>query len=168
VLAGIIGLAVAAVIRTSRSAGTPALAPPFEAGALVGGGPDGERVSVAPPAVIVYADDQCHYCAQELAHWAARLEDARNRLTPTVVLSPRSDAGGSHVPDALRRKLVHDVDGAIARRLGVRAVPFIAVIDSAGSVIAVHAGVTPASRLERLMSHPYSLPGDSTHVDHDT
>ncbi len=113
---------------------------PFDPGSLEGIRPDGARGVVRAPGAVLYVDDGCPWCAIELQRAAAAV--AGGSQAPTVVVSPGSDGSGSHVPRPLRPSMLHDADGSIARRLGVRGVPFLAELDSAGVVSSVRVGVS--------------------------
>jgi hypothetical protein len=138
------GLAVAVTVRATPRPPAPKLPPPFDPGPLSGIRPTGEAARVPCPGAVLYVDDACPYCAAELRRWSSAA--GATVSLPTVVVSQRSDGSGRHVPAALRSTMLHDADGSIARALGVRAVPFLAVLDTTGTVVAISIGARRADR----------------------
>ncbi len=128
----------------------PAREPPFDAGPLVGV-VAGMPSEIRGPAILLYVDDACPYCAEELARWEAAAGARQPTVLPTIVVSPQSDPRGAAVPPALRSGLVHDRDGSIARALGIRVVPFRALVSASGRVTAVHRGLTAPSVMAALL-----------------
>jgi len=135
-------------VGVTRSS-VPAREPPFDPGPLVGV-VAGARAEIRGPAILLYVDEKCPWCAKELGRWGAAVEGQKLADPPTVVVSPRSDPSGSFVPATLRATVVHDRDGSIARALGVRAVPFRVRLLASGRVAAVHQGLTSAPEILRL------------------
>jgi hypothetical protein len=151
VLVVVLGTASLFIVRVGPRRPGPARAAPFEAGSLYGSRPTGARAPVAVPGVLLYVDDACPLCARELDRWARAAAAAHVPRLPTVVVSPRSNPAGGHVPASLRDGMLHDADGSIARALGVRAVPFRAVMDGGGTVVAVHVGVSAPADISPLV-----------------
>lgn len=152
VILTVVGGAAFLSVRAARAgsgAAAPARAAPFDPGPLTGVAPTGEPAPVPRPSVLLYVDDACPYCAVELERWAEAFGRGEAVL-PTVIVSPRSDPRGSHVPVPLRAGMLHDPEGRIGRALGVRAVPFRAVLDASGVVTGVHLGATPPQDLRSL------------------
>jgi hypothetical protein len=111
--------------------------------------------------VVLYVDDACPFCAQELERWASAAGAVPAPRLPMVVVSPDSDPAGTHVPAPLRSEVLHDADGSIARALGVRGVPFRAVLDDGGTVVDVGAGLSRPRDIQRLLAAaPPPDPGD--------
>jgi len=56
--------------------------------------------------------------------------------------------------------MLHDADGSIGRALGVRAVPFLAFLDTAGTVVAVSVGAFRGAERRSLptSTHPPEIP----------
>lgn len=146
-----VGLAVTVTVRAAPKRPAPERSAPFDPGPLTGMRPTGEPARVPRPGTVLYVDDACPYCAVELARWSEVGGGADAH--PTVVISPRSDPSGRHVPAALRATMLHDADGSIARALGVRAVPFLAVLDTTGAVVAVRIGANRGSDRIPLDTH---------------
>lgn len=138
-------------LRVGRRGTEPVRATPFEPGLLYGVRPSGALVRVEAPGVLLYVDDACPLCAQELDRWARAFADADTPTLPTVVVSPTSDPAGRHVPAPLRAGMLYDADGTVARALGVRGVPFRARIDDGGAVVAVHVGVSAPGEILALL-----------------
>jgi len=96
-------------------------------------------------------DDQCPFCAEELRVW----HDLSAGAPPDALTIVRHPADGVPHPgvvpgDWAARTLV-DRTGAIAAALGVTAVPFLAVADTAGIVLEVTLGLTPEGRILKLL-----------------
>lgn len=154
-LSAVLAMAGGLVVRTASPA-SPVREPPFDPGPLVGA-VAGIRTEMAKPTILLYVDDHCPWCAEELGRWRDAVGPRPRAVLPTVVLSPRSDARGGHVPLVLRSGVVHDRDGSIARALGVRAVPFRAILSACGHVTAVHQGLTTAPEIRSLLDSLASL-----------
>jgi len=158
VLVVAVGVAVAATVRAAPRPAAPDRLPPFDPGPLTGLRPTGEAARVPLPGAVLYVDDECPYCAVELDRWSRAARQTGS--LPTVVVSRRSDGSGRHVPAALRRTMLHDADGSIGRALGVRAVPFLAFLDTAGTVVAVSVGAFRGAERRSLptSTHPPEIP----------
>ena len=52
----------------------------------------------------------------------------------------------------LTRAVAHDTDGRAARAYGIRALPTVVVVDSAGQVVDAHVGPISGERMERKLS----------------
>jgi hypothetical protein len=125
---------------------------PFLLDSLVGVDAQGAPAAVdgSDVGVLLYVSEGCPYCAVELERWARALGSATGR-PPLVVLSPESGTGDvRYLPGPLRSAWIRDVTGDLARTLGVRAVPFRAVLDGAGTVVEVASGLTPPERIRTL------------------
>ncbi len=125
-------------------------------GTLVSGG--WWRASdLAGPALLLYVDEQCPWCKAELRTWASGAITPPP-VTPIVILSSRSDP--RFVPSPLRRSLVHDRTGSIARALGLRGVPALAVV-TPHAITHLYYGVSSQGRLDslrHLVTRPPSPP----------
>ncbi len=139
---------------------TPRFPAPFRPVAAVGYDAHGRAVEVpsGTDRLLIYVSDQCRYCRDELAAWDAVMRVTKGHGSPTVVLSPGSVATASWLPPGLRGSWIHDRDGAAARALGVRGVPFVAVVGQDGRVLEAWAGVTPRPRLVPLLSRLSGAP----------
>lgn len=70
---------------------------------------------------------------------------------PWVVVAPDTDLREARaLLAAFRERWMLDRTGAVGRSLGVRAVPFVAVMDSTGLVVEAHAGLSSPHRLAHL------------------
>lgn len=122
---------------------------PFDPGTLTGAGIGGVTVRVArdQPVALLYVDEQCPYCARELRAWEDELGGSAPNAAPRVVLSPRSGrAYLREVAPSLAARALHDVDGSIARALGLRGVPLLVLTDTEGAVVSATAGVSSEKR----------------------
>lgn len=132
----------------------PLRATPFAPGPLAGVGVDGRATMVPPggPAVILYVDDRCRFCAEEVAAWHA----AAGLAPPPGLHVIRARRGGGAdlniVPTSWASVVVVDEGGTIADALGVSAVPFLAVLDAEGSVVEASLGVTSPERIQTLIA----------------
>lgn len=139
---------------------TPRFRAPFRPAAAVGYDARGRAVEVpsGTDRLLIYVSDQCRYCRDELAAWDAVMRSTRGYRSPTVVLSPGSVASPSWLPPGFRGSWIHDRDGAAAKALGVRGVPFVAVVGRDGHVLEAWAGVTPRPRLVPLLTRLSGAP----------
>jgi hypothetical protein len=145
------GLCLATVGSSRAYEGPPV---PFDPGVLTGIGPGGHRTALprVPGDVILYVSQACPHCFRELESWATSFSASGFSLLPAVVLSPRSDTGDtSYLPPAFRGGWIHDRDGSVARRLGIRAVPFVVVFDHGGTVVDARAGRSSGQRIQELL-----------------
>ncbi len=156
VLLGLVGTLAA---HTAGGSTAPARRPPFDPGPLHASGTNGKRVSVRP-GIVLYIDDDCPFCAIELGRWSRAVATSHGIDPPTVILSPRSDSSGSHVPAELREGVLQDADGSVARALGVRGVPFRVILDGHATVVAVHVGLTSSARIDSLLNRQPALVQD--------
>jgi len=150
-VAAVGGLSLATV-RSSRAYEGPSV--PFDPGALAGIGPGAHRAALPriPEDVLLYVSQACPHCLRELESWATSFSAGGFSLLPAVVLSPRSDTiDTSYLPPALRGEWIHDRDGSVARRLEIRAVPFLAVFDDGGTVVEARAGRSSGQRIQELL-----------------
>jgi len=145
VLAGAGGATLATRSGGGTGAGLPAV--PFQVASLARpGAPAGERRAV------LYLSDSCRWCSAEVAAWERALAETPGSEPPTVVFSPGSDpASLGGLPPRLRAGAFHDRTGALGRELGVRAVPFLALVDGGGTAHRVQAGLTPPDTLRRIL-----------------
>jgi hypothetical protein len=145
------GLTLATVGSSQAYDGPPV---PFDPGGLAGVGPEGRWTALPrlPGDVLLYVSQTCPHCLRELESWAASFAAGGFSRLPTVVLSPSSDTRDtSYLPPAFRESWVHDRDGMVARRLKVRAVPFVAVLGDGGTVVAARAGRSSGRRIQELL-----------------
>lgn len=154
VLAGTLAALGAVAVAGGGPDPSPAIAAPFRPTPAEGHDGSGRpmRVPARGDRVLLYVSESCRFCAAEVTAWARALERAGPVRPPRVVLSPDSDPrASSYLPPVLRPGRVHDRSGAIARVLGVRAVPFLVELDGTGLVRGAWVGTTPPERLERLL-----------------
>lgn len=126
---------------------------PFRPGLLVGIDEDGSPREIRPRGrdVLLYVSAHCRYCRAELDAWALLLGAHPEASPPLLVLAPDTDPGD--LPERLMpfaSRWLEDPSGAVGRALGVRSVPFFAVLDSAGVVLEVGVGVNTPERRARL------------------
>jgi hypothetical protein len=141
-----------ATVRSSRGYEGPSV--PFDPGVLTGFGPGGHRTALprAPGDVLLYVSQACRHCLKELESWATAYSARGFSRLPAVVLSPGSDViDTSYLPPAFRGGWIHDRDGSVARRLEIRAVPFVAVFDDGGTVADARAGRSAGQRIQELL-----------------
>lgn len=131
-------------------------ATPFHPDSLMGVGPD-HRPSAVPSGrqVVLYVSGHCPYCRAELRAWARLLESGSGRRSPWVVVAPDTEAGEARtLLRSFHGRWMMDPTGAVGRSLQVRAVPFIALLDSAGDVVEAHAGLSSPEARVRLATLP--------------
>ena len=108
-------------------------------------------LSVDGGAVVLYVDDRCPFCAEELR----RFHVASGGRTPEGMRIVRHAAEGvphpGVVPHTWADRTVVDPTGAIAEALGVTAVPFLALVDARGRVVEVQLGLTSEESIRRLL-----------------
>lgn len=93
------------------------------------------------PMGVVYVDRSCVHCKAELELWESVVGSGTGDFEVWVVASPRSDmAIAEWVPPSLRARTVHDLDGSVARALGVNAVPVTFWVDAADTVRMIQVG----------------------------
>jgi len=102
-------------------------------------------------AVVLYVDDRCRFCREELARWYR----AAGTDPPEGLVVVRHPAAPGHgpgiVPSAWASRALRDPEGDLAAALGVTAVPFLARSDAAGTVVEVALGLTPEHRILDLL-----------------
>lgn len=122
---------------------------------------DGTRLRVpsagSRPTVLIYVSPDCRHCHAELARWGevARRDPGLLSRVDVVVVSPPRAGDASWISSGLPHRYVRDGNGEIARRLGVRAVPFCVYADPSGAVRRVTVGETgtePIARSLRLIA----------------
>lgn len=103
--------------------------------------------------MVLYVDDRCPFCAEELRRWyAASGGDLPEGLVIVRHPAQSVDQPGV-VPAAWASMTLLDPDGVIAGALGVTAVPFIAFVGEPGTVTEITMGLTPEGRIaEQLTS----------------
>lgn len=125
---------------------------PFYTDSLVGVGPDLRPVAVPRSApVVLYVSAHCPFCRAELRAWSRFLAIHREQRPPWVVFAPDTPVREARtLAGAFAGHWMTDPTGAVARRLRVRAVPFVAVLDSAGLVEEARSGMSSPGRLAAL------------------
>lgn len=138
------------IARGSPRAVNPELPTPLPvdsvAGTLFPGG-SWHAGDLSGPSLLLYVDERCPWCKAELLTWH-ELVRTTPRAAPVVILSRRSTPG--FVPPSLARSLVHDRTGSIARALGLRGVPAVAVVTPRGVTHVFH-GLSGTDRLDSLL-----------------
>jgi hypothetical protein len=148
------GWATLAFFRHQREA-LVAPATPYRPDSLVGLGPDRRSEEAPPrPGVVLYVSGHCPFCRQELEDWSRLLASHRRQRPPWVILAPDTPVREARtlLGESFRGRWTLDTSGSIGRSLRVRAIPFTAVLDSAGVVIEAHQGVSSPLRLARMAS----------------
>lgn len=102
----------------------------------------GTDLGIEGPAAIMYVDRECIHCNAEIDLWEA-LTAEMTQVQRWIVASPKSVMNSaSWVPPSLRPRTVHDADGALAKALGVTAVPVTFWMDARDTVRFVVVGRT--------------------------
>jgi len=154
--AGAVLAAVGVAVWLQGSArGTPAApgrVPPFTPGPLRAELGDGTPTDlVLGPGAVLYVDDACLFCAEEMRRWDAATS-GRPPQGLTVIRHPGADVPHPGVvPPAWASRTLVDRSGAVAMALGVTAVPFLALTDSDGTVVQVTMGLTTPERILTLL-----------------
>jgi hypothetical protein len=143
----------AAVLFRQQVAAVRGAETPFRPGSLGGVADDGSarEIHSAGREVLLYVSAHCRYCRAELDAWSRLLASDPEAEPPLVVLAPDTDPGD--VPELLlpfEERWVSDPSGALGRALRVRAVPYFAVLDSAGVVVEAGVGLNTPERRIRL------------------
>lgn len=82
----------------------------------------------------MYVDRACVHCNAELDLWEEMTPEMA-QLQRWVVASPRSTMDSAlWAPPSLRRRTLHDADGAVAKALGVTAVPVTFWMDARDTI----------------------------------
>lgn len=161
---GVVAAVVAVTVWMAQARPTPPAPgriPPFTLGRLEAEHGDGRPtvLALAGPGALLYVDDTCRFCAEEMRRWhAATGDDVPAWLT--VIRHPAP--GVAHpgvVPAAWADRALVDRKGAIGAQLGVTAVPFLAVTDSLGTVVHVTLGLTPPEGILTLIETLANRPG---------
>ena len=114
--------------------------PPLTA-RTVGGGGWVRETNDAAPAAFIYVDRECVHCKAEMERWQTLAPEFDFTPHVWVVASPGSEMDEVRwVPPSLRRQTIHDSDGSIRARLGVRAVPTTFWVDASDTVRIVQVG----------------------------
>lgn len=156
-LATVGALAAAVVFLGLRAPAAPSGAPPLPFTL------DAPGISAEEPTVLLYVSSSCPWCAAELRAWG-ELVGHGETLRPLVIASPTSDLSAPPLQAAARvLRVVHDSDGAIARQLGVTAVPVVAALLPGRRVVSLEVGLRSPERRQALLASldaPDSLPED--------
>jgi len=150
----IVCVCVIATVASKRDP-SPRFRAPFATTVAIAYDVDGRPVVVPAPQdrVLIYVSEGCGYCRDELVSWEALMRGREGAPKPTLVLSPESTTvPPAWLPAPFRSGWIHDRDGAVAEALGIRGVPFTAVVGSKGIIQEVWAGANPHGRRVRLLA----------------
>lgn len=151
VLAAVVVVPTALALLASPNPPDLEQKPPYPLPSVTGtdraGGVWDPREGIQGPTALLYVSERCPYCRRELAHWDALRRDGA-QIPLWIVSSPDSEfAAADWVPAGLRERIASDPDGAIARALGVRAVPATLWVDTHGMVRAQRLGASSPRRI---------------------
>lgn len=152
--AAIVGVCVMATVGSHRYA-SPQFPVPFAPSSAIAYDAGGRAVAVPSPQdrVLLYVSERCAYCRDELSSWEALMRQRGASQGPTIVLAPGSTTvEPSWLPRPFRSGWIHDREGAVAKALGIRGVPFTAVVGRDGIIQEAWTGTNPHARRDRLLT----------------